>query len=377
MGFFGFIKKQLLKVIEWSDMGNDVLIKRFDCPDRYAIMKGSVLVVREGQTAVLVNEGKFADVFTPGTYKLEEIKNIPILSAIANWKYAFETKWQAEVYFMNTTQFNAQKWGTQNPVMMRDKDFGVIRVRAFGLYSFRGNDIEKVIKELVGNKAVVLTSAASEHIKRTIIGKLSDILGEANVPALDMASQYEELSDFAKQKLADTFANFGLEICTFAIENISLPPEVEKSLDTRTSMGIMSDKMGTFTQYQAAQAMRDAAQNPNGGLAGAGVGLGAGVGIGNMMANAFSQAKDTNNQDKTNMITCPKCGKEVKENVKFCPNCGEQMQKTFTCPKCGKEVKEGAKFCPNCGESLVKLCPKCNQPVKNGAKFCPSCGEKL
>lgn len=374
MGIFSFIKKQLLKVIEWSDMGNDVLVKRFNCPDRYAIMKGSVLVVREGQTAVLVNEGKFADVFQPGTYKLDDIKNIPILSALSNWKYAFETKWQAEVYFMNTTQFNAQKWGTQNPVMMRDKDFGIIRVRGFGLYSFRGNDIKKVITELVGNKSEVFINAVNEHLKRTIVGKLSDILGESNIAALDMASQYEELSEFAKQKLTDSFANFGLEICTFAIENISLPPEVEKSLDTRTSMGIMSDKMGTFTQYQAAQAMRDAANNPSGGLAGAGVGMGAGIGMGNLMANAMSQAKDTVREEK---MVCPVCGKEIKKDAKFCPFCGTKIANTIACPACGKEVSKDAKFCRFCGEKLTKICPKCKSEVAVDTQFCPSCGEKL
>jgi membrane protease subunit (stomatin/prohibitin family) len=368
----GFFKKQLLKVIEWSDMTNDTIVKRMDCPDRYAIMKGSRLVVRESQIAVLVNKGKFADVFQPGTYKLDDVANIPILSALSNWVYAFETKWTAEVYFINTIQFNNQKWGTQNPVMLRDKDFGMIRVRAFGVYSFRATDIEKCVKEFAGTRSQAKVDDINEYMKRTIVSKLSDIIGESKIPALDLASQYDELSDFAKEHIQQNFEEFGLELCSFHIENISLPPEVEKTLDTRTSMGILGDKMGSFTQYQAAQAMRDAAQNTSGGIAGAGVGLGAGVSIGNMMGNALSQAKDTPVEEKN---VCPKCGAKIKKNAKFCPECGEKL--VLTCPYCGAEVKESSKFCPECGKQLGKVCPKCGKSLSNNAKFCPSCGEKV
>lgn len=367
----GIFKKQLLKVIEWSDMTSDTIVKRFDCPDRYAIMKGSRLVVRESQMAVLVNKGQFADVFGPGTYKLDDLSNIPILSALSNWVYAFETKWTAEVYFINTIQFNNQKWGTQNPIMLRDKDFGMIRIRAFGVYSFRANDIVKCIKEFAGTRSAAKVGDINEHLKRAIVGKLSDVIGESGIPALDLASQYDELSEFAKQKLYDVFGNFGLELCSFHIENISLPPEVEKTLDTRTSMGIMGDKMGSFTQYQAAQAMRDAAQNPSGGLAGAGVGLGAGVSLGGVMANALSQAKDTPIDEKT---SCLKCGKEIRKNARFCPECGEMLAPK--CPQCGKALAKNAKFCPECGNKIVKTC-KCGVEAPANAKFCPSCGEKI
>ncbi|HOO22861.1 MAG TPA: SPFH domain-containing protein [Clostridia bacterium] len=368
----GLLKKQLLKVIEWSDMTNDTLVKRFTCPDRYAIMKGSRLVVRESQMAVLVHKGQFADVYGPGTYKLDELSNIPILSALANWVYAFETKWTAEVYFINTVQFNNQKWGTQNPVMLRDKDFGMIRIRAFGVYSFRATDIKKCIKEFAGTREVAKVSDVAEHLKRVIVSKLSDVIGESKIPALDLASQYDELSDFAKSRLQGYFEEFGLELASFHIENVSLPPEVEKTLDTRTSMGIMADKMGSFTQYQAAQAMRDAAQNPSGGLAGAGVGLGAGVSIGQVMSNALGMAKDAPAAEKA---ACPHCGKEVVKGAKFCPECGKPLAET--CPECGAEVAEGARFCPECGQKLTKTCPKCGAAAAPKAKFCPECGEKL
>jgi membrane protease subunit (stomatin/prohibitin family) len=368
----GFFKRQLLKVIEWSDMTNDTVVKRFTSPDRYAIMKGSRLVVREGQKAVLVNKGQFADVFGPGTYKLEDLANIPILSALANWVYAFETKWTAEIYFINTIQFPNQKWGTQNPVMLRDTDFGMIRIRAFGVYSFRAVDIEKCIKEFVGTRQVAKTGDVSEYLKRVIVSKLSDVIGESKIAALDLASQYDELSEFSQQKLQKYFEEFGLELSSFHIENISLPPEVEKTLDTRTSMGIMGDKMGSFTQYQAAQAMRDAANNPSGGLAGAGVGLGAGVSLGQVMGGALANAKDSTKEEK---IVCPKCGKAVDKNAKFCHDCGEVLKNT--CPSCNSTIKSNAKFCADCGKNLSSTCPKCGKDVAKGAKFCPSCGEKI
>lgn len=368
----GLIKRQLLKVIEWSDMTSDTIVKRFTCEDRYAIMKGSRLVVRESQMAVLVNKGQFADVFGPGTYKLEDLANIPILSALANWVYAFETKWTAEVYFINTVQFNNQKWGTQNPVMLRDKDFGMIRIRAFGVYSFRATDIQKCIKEFAGTRGEAKVDDVNEYLKRTIISKLSDVIGESKIAALDFASQYDELSEFAQAKMQQYFENFGLELCTFHIENISLPEEVEKMLDTRTSMGIMGDKMGSFTQYQAAQAMRDAAKNPSGGLAGAGIGLGAGVSLGNIMGNAMAQAKDIPAEAKA---VCPKCGAGVKKDAKFCPDCGEKL--ALTCPQCGAVLAKGAKFCPECGKKIGKVCPKCGIDIAANAKFCPACGEKI
>lgn len=368
----GIIKRQLLKVIEWSDMTNDTIVKRFTCPDRYAIMKGSRLVVRESQMAVLVNKGQFADVFGPGTYKLEDLSNIPILSALANWVYAFETKWTAEIYFINTVQFPNQKWGTQNPVMLRDKDFGMIRIRAFGVYSFKAIDIKKIITEIAGTREITKVDDVNEYLKRVIVSKLSDVIGESKIAALDFASQYDELSEFAQQKLQKYFEEFGLELSSFHVENISLPAEVEKTLDTRTSMGIMSDKMGSFTQYQAAQAMRDAAQNPSGGLAGAGVGLGAGVSIGQVMTGALANAKDTT-VEETN--SCPKCGKNVKKNSKFCPDCGEMLKNA--CPHCGATLTAGAKFCADCGKKLTKVCPKCGIDVAGNAKFCPACGEKI
>lgn len=352
---FKFIKKQLLKVIEWKDDSQDVIIHRFDVDDRYAIMRGSQLTVRESQVAVFVVEGKIADVFMPGRYKLDT-ENLPVLTLIYSWKYAFETPFTGDVYFINTKQFTNQKWGTSNPIMMRDTDFGVIRLRGYGIYSYRVNDAAKLMREIAGTNKQFKTENIADHLRKMIISTVTDIIAESKIPALDLAMNYEELSEMSRDKLAEKFNGYGFELSSFYIENLSLPEDVEKTLDTRTSMGVLGDKMGTFTQYQAAQAMRDAAQNQGGGLAGAGVGLGAGVGMAGIFTEALKGAKDDEKPKAENINTavCAKCNAKVKANAKFCSECGAKMEikEQKFCPHCGKKLDKAYKFCPECGKSL-------------------------
>lgn len=352
---FNFIKKQLLKVIEWKDDSQNVILRRFDIPDRYAIMRGSQLTVRESQVAIFVVEGKIADVFMPGRYKLDT-ENLPLLTILYSWKYAFETPYTGEVYFVNTKQFVNQKWGTSNPIMMRDEDFGVIRLRGYGIYSYRVNDAAKLMRELAGTNQQFKTENIADQLRKMILSTVTDVIAESRIPALDLAMNYEELSDSAKNKLGGRFNEFGFELADFYIENLSLPEEVEKTLDTRTSMGVLGDKMGTYTQYQAAQALRDAAQNTGGGnLAGAGVGLGAGLGMAGIFTDALKNAKDGEKPAPTaDTAKCGKCGHDVKKGAKFCPECGSKMAAPAGkfCASCGAKVSATAKFCPECGEKL-------------------------
>ena len=357
MGLFDKIfGKQLLKVIEWTDDSSDILVYKYPMDSRYAIMKGSQLVVRPSQRAVFVNEGKIADIFEEGRYVLDT-SNLPILTALCNWKYAFENPFQGEIYFINTRQFTDLKWGTQNPVMMRDADFGMIRLRGYGAWSFRVNDDEKAIYELFGTKSMTRVSDVADYFKRVVVSGLSDAIAEAKIPALDLASRYVELGDETAVVLNKKFDDFGLKITSLVVENLSLPEEVEKVMDTRTSMGVLGDSMTTFTQYQAAQALRDAAQNTGSGTVGAGVGMGAGLGIGNMMAqtlgNVSSQpASQPVATPTTPKKICPSCNHEVGANVKFCPECGGKMPTSKFCPECGASVGANAKFCPDCGTKL-------------------------
>ena len=372
MGKIGnFIKSEFINIIEWTDDSQDTMVYQFPVDDN-EIKNKAQLTVRPSQAAVFVSEGQIADVFGPGRYELET-KNLPILATLKGWKYGFDSPFKAEVYFVNTKQFLDQKWGTKNPIMMRDAEFGMLRLRAFGIYSFSVEDPAKFMKEVFGTNSLYTVDEVSGQLKRAIVSGISDMLGESPIPAMDLAANYDELSEGAKVKLQDRFNPLGLKIMQFYIENISLPEEVEKMLDQRTSMGVIGD-MGKYTQFQAAQAIRDAAQNEGGGLAGAGVGLGAGSVLGQAMAQSMNQA---NTQQAT--MACPHCGAQIPQGSKFCPSCGKDTTiAKVACVKCGAQIPQGTKFCPECGQSQEGTkCAKCGAEMSAGTKFCPECGTKV
>ena len=375
MGVFNFIKNQFIEVIEWTDNTTDTMVYRFPVQNK-EIKMGAQLTVRESQAAIFVNEGQIADVFGPGRYELTT-QNMPVLTKLKSWEYGFNSPFKAEVYFVNTKQFTDLKWGTANPVMMRDAEFGMLRLRAFGIFSFRVTDPVKFLKELFGTNSIFDTESILGQLKRSIVSGISDLLGETNIPALDLAMNYDELSEEAMAKLQPRFEAFGFSITSFYFENISLPEEVEKVLDKRTSMGVLGN-MKQYAQYQAAEAIRDAANNPGGGLAGAGVGIGAGAALGNIMGDIFKQNSDS--VDVTSKAICSNCKEEVLKGSKFCPSCGNPISlPKIKCIKCGNDLQEGQKFCPECGasQSIECTCPKCNKKLPSGSKFCPECGTKI
>ena len=348
MGLFSFFKKQLLSVIEWKDENKEVLASRFEHSNREEIMNSSTLVVRPSQMAVFVHKGQIADVFKPGTYKLST-ENIPVITKLASLPTGFNSPIKAEVYFLNTKQIIGQKWGTSNPIMMRDKEFGSVRLRTFGVYSFKIENAKAFVEELLGTNSMYHASEVCEQIKPILVQAFSDAVSESGLSALDLASNYNELAELVKGQSKAKLSTLGIKLCSLVIENISLPEEVEKALDERTKLGVLEDKMGTFAQYQAAQAIRDAAQNEGGAnLAGMGVGMGAGIGIGEMFAKGFKDAKNT---EKGGMI-CAECGENLPKNAKFCPICGKKIEKQKFCPACGERVGARAKFCPSCGEKI-------------------------
>lgn len=373
MGLFG-IKKQLLSVIEWKDDSKDTIVYRFPLDNRDEIMNSSTLVVRESQTAVFIHKGQVADVFGPGTYQLTT-ENIPFLTKLLSLPTGFNSRIKAEVYFVNTKQFLGQKWGTQNPIMMRDPDFGSIRLRGFGTFSFKVNDAKIFMNECFGTNEIYKVDDVAIQVKSILLENVSDAIGESKCSALDLVSNYKEISSKIIECSKPDFEKIGLKLCKVTIENLSLPEEVEKALDERSKLGILEDKMGTFTQYQSAQAMRDAAKNPSGGLAGMGIGLGAGVGLGNLFKEGLQA--ENNTEKPTNKVPCVKCGCLISTKTKFCPECGSSQKPV--CPKCGEEVNKNAKFCYNCGEKLIneKTCPTCGKACKPNAKFCPECGANL
>ena len=332
MGIFkDLVTSQLIDVIEWTDDSQNTMVYKYDMNGK-EIMMGAQLTVRESQAAIFVNEGKLADVFQPGRYELQT-SNMPVMTALKAWKFGFNSPFKADVYFINTTQFLDRKWGTANPVMMRDSEFGMIRLRAFGIYSFRVADPTTFLKEVFGTSSLFTTDGVEGQIKRTLVSGLSDAIAESKIPALDLAANYDELANYAMSAINPKLAALGLQLATFVIENISLPEEVEKAMDRRTSMGVVGD-LNRYTQFQAAEAMREAANNPGNSAAGAGVGIGAGMAMGQMFAQAMGQQQTSAQQAAPVQQVSP-----AQQGGKFCTECGAALP-------------AGAKFCANCGHKI-------------------------
>jgi membrane protease subunit (stomatin/prohibitin family) len=289
MGIFDKLRNELIDIIAWTDDTGDTMVHRFP---RYEneIKYGAKLVVRESQAAAFINEGKLADVFQPGTYTLQT-QNMPILATLRGWKYGFESPFKAEVYFVSTRTFTDRKWGTKNPIMMRDAEFGLVRLRAFGSYAIKISDPAAFLRQIAGTEARFTIEQVEEQLRDLLVSRLPDALGNAKIAALDLAGNYDKLGRLIAAQIQPDFTNFGLQIVNLLVENISLPPEVEAAMDKRTSMGVIGN-MQTFTQYEAASAIPTAAANP-GGIAGAGAGLAAGYAMANQMAGAFQASAAT------------------------------------------------------------------------------------
>jgi membrane protease subunit (stomatin/prohibitin family) len=286
MSLWDKVRGEFVDIIQWLDSSNDTIVYRFE---RYnnQIKYGAQLTVREGQAAVFVSEGKIADVFQPGMYTLET-KNLPVLSTLQGWKYGFNSPFLAEVYFCSTRQFTDLKWGTMNPIMLRDPEFGPIRLRAFGTYVIRVNDPGVLIRQIVGTDGHFTLDEIVNQLRDLIVSRFAEALGQSKIPVLDLAANYGEVSRFLTERIGPEFISYGLELTKLLVENISLPPAVEEALDKRSSMGIVGN-LAAYTQFNIANSIPDAAKNP-GGLAAAGAGLGMGVAMAGPIAQAMSGA---------------------------------------------------------------------------------------
>ena len=283
MGLFSKLFGEFVDVIEWTDDSSNTMVYRFE---RYGneIKYGAKLIVREAQFAVFVNEGVVADVLGPGTYELET-KNLPVLTTLQNWQHGFQSPFKAEVYFCNARRFTDLKWGTKHPLMMRDSEFGGLRIRAFGTYGVRITDALVFIREIVGTEGVFTTDEISAQLRNLITSRFATIIGGANIPVLDMAANYDQLGDFLTIRIAPEFGEYGLELTRILVENISLPPKVSEALDKRTSMG-MTGNLDRYIQYQTGTSMEAAAQNTGGG-ASDGIGMGMGLAMANRMTESL------------------------------------------------------------------------------------------
>jgi membrane protease subunit (stomatin/prohibitin family) len=323
MSLRDFIAKQWIDVIEWVEPEEGILAYRYPMQDR-EIQNGGKLTVRDSQAAVFVNEGKVADAFGPGLYTLNT-QTLPILTYLKNWDKAFKSPFKSDVYFFSTRIQTDQHWGTQNPITIRDKEFGAIRLRGFGIYSYHLSDAKSFYSKISGTREMYRVADLEGQLRNTIIAKMTDAFAASQVPFLDMAANQGVLAEKISETLKPSFMEYGLTLDSFVVENLSLPEELQKVLDQRISMNVLSD-MGKFTQYQVAQAIPIAAGNEGGGAVGMGAGLGAGVAMGQAMMDAVKKSTSAPAAAGTpgaETKFCSECGKPIPRSAKFCPECGK------------------------------------------------------
>jgi len=337
MSLRDFIAKQWIDVIQWTESEDGVLAYRYPMQDM-EIQNGGSLTVRESQMAAFVNEGKVADIFGPGLYKLTT-QTLPILTYLQNWDKKFQSPFKSDVYFFSTRLQTNQRWGTATPITIRDKDFGMVRLRGYGIYSWHISDAKAFHTKVSGTREIYHVADIEGQLRNTIIGRMTDAFAQSQVPFLDMAANQVVLGQKIAEGLNPMFTDLGLTLDSFVVENLSLPDELQKMLDTRVGMNMLGD-MNKYTQYQVANSLPIAAANEGGGLAGIGAGLGAGLTMANVMTNALRPGE-----------TPPPAAPAAPPPVAPAP--------TGAAPVAGAETK----FCFNCGKPIARV-----------AKFCPECG---
>jgi len=355
----------LLEILEHHDPNGEEIVYRFPPEGSADIKLGAQLVVHEAQEAVLYRDGKALDTFGPGRHTLST-QNIPLLGRIIGAPFGGESPFRVSVVFVNKRTFIDQKWGTREPVVFRDSELGMVRLRAFGTYAYRIEDSQLFVNTVVGSQGVFETIRLQDFYRDIIVSRLNDLMGETLKTIFDLPKYYDELGTAAKARVVEDFAKYGVDLTDFYINSVTPPDEVQEKMDERAAMGAVGD-MNTYMQFKAAQAIQDAAQGggggggEGGGAASAGMGLGLGAGFGAMMpgmiAGAMQQAQQGGGgagaaaagaAQPSGGSFCTECGGAVPAAGKFCPNCG-QTQAGSGCSGCGQPVPDGAKFCPNCG----------------------------
>lgn len=354
MALGDFLKKQFIDVVHWTEADEDVLAYRFPMRDM-EIQNGAVLTVRESQMAGFVNEGRMLDVFGPGRYTLST-QTLPLLTNLMNWDKLFQSPFKSDVYFFSSRIKVNQRWGTANPITIRDKDFGAVRIRSFGIYSYHVSDPRAFHTKISGTREVYKVADLEGQLRNTIVGRMTDTFAESGVPFLDMAANQVDLGLKIAEHLRPTFAELGLTLDSFVVENLSLPEELQEMLDKGVGMNMVGD-MRRYTQFQVANSMPIAAGNEGGGVAGIGAGLGAGLTMAHQMMGALNPAVNPNVPPSTPTggippvapvpSAPPVAGGGVRADSDPVP---EPEPETKFCVECGKQIPRKAKFCPECGQ---------------------------
>lgn len=349
-----------LQVVEWRDETGTEIVHRWPAYGSGEIRLGAQLVVRESQSAVFFRDGRALDVFAPGRHTLTTL-NLPLLGQLVNLAFGGQTPFQSEVYFVNMRTFTQLRWGTVSPVVFRDKELAMVRLRAHGLYTMRIQDPQLFVNTVVGTEHRYDTETVGDWLRDFIVARFNDTLGEVVETVLDLPQHYDELGAAVKARLQEDFGRYGMELIDLVIEAIVPPEEVVRMIDQRAAMEAVGDQQ-RFLLYRTAQAIGDmpAAGGEGGGAAAAGAGIGAGIGMGAAMAHAVTgamggqqQGAQPQQQQQAPGGFCAKCGAALPAGARFCPGCGEAVpQAAAHCTKCGAELVAGARFCPQCGQQV-------------------------
>ncbi|MGI6209216.1 MAG: SPFH domain-containing protein [Anaerolineae bacterium] len=349
---------RVFDVVEFLDESGNEMVHRVPEFGPGDFRLGSQLIVRESQWAVFFRDGKALDVFGPGRHTLTTA-NIPLLASLVNIPFGGRSPFTAEVYFVSRRDFIDLKWGTENPIPLRDKELGIVRLRAFGTYSTAVSDPQLFVNKIVGTQGLYATPQIANYLRGIIISRLTDVLGEVATSIFDLPALFDELASAIRARLQDDFAALGLTLKGMYVSSITPTEETAKAIDERAAMGAIGN-MQAYLQFKAARALGDAALagggGGEGGLAGAGVGLGAGLGLGAVVARELGAAISGGGQQAAPAqgaagVTCPKCGTVNPAGAKFCSNCGTALG-TVQCPNCGTQNPASARFCSNCGQKL-------------------------
>jgi membrane protease subunit (stomatin/prohibitin family) len=343
MGLMNFVKKQFIDIIQWTEPGDDVLVWRFPTADM-EIQQGAQLVVRTTQMALFVHQGQVADLFGPGQHTIRT-QNLPLLTDLRHWGKLFESPFKSEVYFFSTRLRLNQTWGTANPITIRDTEFGAVRLRAYGIYSYRVVAPGTFYRRVSGTRESYLVADLEGQLRSSLIITLADLFGESRVAFLDMAANQVELAAAVRDSAAPLFAELGLALDGFQIQNVSLPEELQRRLDERIGIGIVGD-LGRYTQFQVAQSIPRAAEQ-GGGAAAAGVGVGAGIAMGQAMAQAVGATKPAE-QAARDTSAAPRPGAASPVDVPTPASAA-----TLICGRCQARLDRPSKFCPECGAPLA------------------------